>query len=139
MIKWLRNLKWWSKIVVGVAGFTAGSTILVFILSLFDKKDAPEGAFIMVLFPVFVIAYPIAFYHISAGKKFKIMNEKTINIRCPNCKYEGEGKTKTPGFFALELILYLFFVIPGLAYTLWRVTNKKPVCPQCSFEYVVKL
>ena len=65
------------------------------------------------------------------------MAKKTL-IECPNCKFTGEGKIKVPGTFALELILYFFFIVPGIAYTIWRKANMKPICPQCSFEFVIK-
>ena len=61
-----------------------------------------------------------------------------MNIRCPNCKFEGKGKRITKGYFAVELLLYFAFILPGIAYTLWRLTNKKDICPQCGFEYVIK-
>lgn len=64
---------------------------------------------------------------------------KTVMISCPNCKYEGNGKRIVKGSFWIEVILWLCFIVPGLIYSLWRLTNKKWVCPRCSYEYVIKM
>jgi len=59
-------------------------------------------------------------------------------IECPNCKYQGEGKTNTPGSIVIEIILWLCLLIPGLIYSIWRLTARKVICPKCSYEYVIK-
>lgn len=68
----------------------------------------------------------------SGGNKMR-----KILINCPNCKYEGAGKYGVKGSFAIELILWLCFIVPGLIYSIWRLTTKGMRCPQCGFEYVV--
>lgn len=50
---------------------------------------------------------------------------------CTSCYYQGKGKANTRGSFVIELILWLFFIIPGLIYTVWRLTTKAKVCPKC--------
>lgn len=50
---------------------------------------------------------------------------------CPRCHFRGAPLWKVRGTFALELLLYLFFVLPGIAYTIWRLSNKYTVCPEC--------
>ena len=50
---------------------------------------------------------------------------------CTNCYYQGKGKANTRGSFVIEIILWLFFIIPGLIYTVWRLTTKAKVCPKC--------
>jgi len=57
-----------------------------------------------------------------------------LEIQCPNCKYEGNGKYITKGSVALELGLWLLFMFPGLVYSIWRFSTKKWVCPECDFE-----
>jgi hypothetical protein len=47
---------------------------------------------------------------------------------CPNCGTIGKPKKKTKGSFAIEVLLWLCFLIPGLIYSLWRMTSKVPVC-----------
>ena len=61
-----------------------------------------------------------------------------MTIKCPNCGYEGKPKLFTKGSFVLEVILWLMMLIPGLIYSLWRVSTKYKGCPKCSFNYVIK-
>jgi len=59
-------------------------------------------------------------------------------IKCPNCKYEGEAKTYTKGSMGIELLLWLFFLLPGLLYSVWRLSTRYSGCPKCGYEYVIK-
>lgn len=58
---------------------------------------------------------------------------------CANCKNKVNGKKKTPGYFLLELFLWFLFIIPGLIYSIWRISNKKLVCEECGWPYLKKL
>lgn len=60
-----------------------------------------------------------------------------MKIYCPNCKYEGEAKSETPGYFLIELILWCIFLIPGLIYSIWRLCSRHSVCPKCGWKNVV--
>lgn len=62
-----------------------------------------------------------------------------MTIACPNCKYEGKPKTKTPGSIFIELILWLFFILPGLIYSIWRLSNRHKICPRCNFQHVMQI
>lgn len=62
-----------------------------------------------------------------------------MNIRCPNCKYEGKGKKFVRGSFFIEILLWVCFIIPGAIYTLWRLTSSYIGCPKCDYQYVIKL
>lgn len=59
-------------------------------------------------------------------------------IKCPNCTYEGAGKTYTPGSVFMELFLWLLLLVPGLIYSIWRLTARYFGCPLCGFKYVIK-
>lgn len=50
---------------------------------------------------------------------------------CPACGAQGPVKTETPGSFLLELLLWLFFLLPGLVYSIWRLAARKKVCASC--------
>jgi hypothetical protein len=60
-------------------------------------------------------------------------------IQCPNCKYEGEGIMYTKGSFLMEVFLWLLFIVPGVFYSVWRLTTKGLVCPKCMFQHVVRV
>lgn len=59
-----------------------------------------------------------------------------MEIQCPNCKYEGNGKRITRGSVAVELVLWLLFMFPGLVYSIWRFSTRKWVCPECDCKNV---
>jgi ribosomal protein L32 len=50
---------------------------------------------------------------------------------CKACGHIGYPKTITKGSFLTEVILWLFFLLPGLIYSIWRLTSKEEVCPRC--------
>ena len=51
---------------------------------------------------------------------------------CIGCGTRGSSVTRTQGSFIIEVILWLCFLVPGLIYTVWRLTTRKKVCPVCS-------
>lgn len=58
---------------------------------------------------------------------------------CPNCGYKGKPKKLTKGTIWIEIVLWLFLIIPGVCYTLWRMTSKVLVCPQCKTAGMVTI
>ena len=50
---------------------------------------------------------------------------------CPNCGTVGAPKTITKGSFLIEFILWLAFLIPGLIYSIWRLSSRYQACPAC--------
>lgn len=50
---------------------------------------------------------------------------------CTACHHVGNRKKVTPGSFWIELFLWLFFVLPGVVYSLYRFLSKKEVCEAC--------
>jgi hypothetical protein len=51
---------------------------------------------------------------------------------CSQCGQVGKEKLHIKGSFALEILLWLFFIVPGLIYSLWRMSTKRKACPSCS-------
>ena len=43
------------------------------------------------------------------------------NMYCTNCGTVAEPKKHTPGTFLTEAVLWLFLIIPGLIYSVWRI------------------
>lgn len=50
---------------------------------------------------------------------------------CTACGYVGKPKKIIKGNFLMEVILWLFFLIPGLIYSIWRLSTKHTACPNC--------
>jgi len=58
---------------------------------------------------------------------------------CPNCGTTGLPKTFTKGSILMELCLWLLFLIPGLIYSLWRISSRYKGCRQCGATNLVPL
>jgi ribosomal protein L37E len=54
-----------------------------------------------------------------------------IQSVCKNCGFKGYPIKKTEGSIAIELVLWLLCLIPGIIYSIWRLTTRKEVCPMC--------
>lgn len=50
---------------------------------------------------------------------------------CPACGTRGTPATATRGSTGIELVLWLCFLVPGLIYSLWRLSSRYKVCPAC--------
>ncbi len=50
---------------------------------------------------------------------------------CTTCGHVGRSGTFTKGSLGIEIVLWLFFLIPGLIYSLWRLSNRYGVCRNC--------
>lgn len=58
---------------------------------------------------------------------------------CSACGTTGKPKTETRGSFFIEVILWLCFLIPGMIYTVWRLTTRRKVCRACSAHQLLPL
>jgi hypothetical protein len=56
---------------------------------------------------------------------------------CMTCGTDGEPKTETRGSIVIEIVLWLMFIVPGLIYSIWRLTTKRPVCRACGSATLV--
>lgn len=56
------------------------------------------------------------------------MKQKLV---CTICGYVGFPKKVARGSGAVEFILWLLFLGPGLVYSIWRRANKQNTCPAC--------
>lgn len=52
-------------------------------------------------------------------------------IVCTNCGHVGCTTKVTKGHFALEVVLWLCFLVPGIIYSIWRLTARHEACPVC--------
>lgn len=70
---------------------------------------------------------------------------------CPQCTTNQTGKPKyycnachnfTPNALKkgngwIELVLYLFYIVPGVIYSIWRRSGEPNVCPVCRADALV--
>lgn len=59
------------------------------------------------------------------------LQRRQPQVLCDACGTVGWPKSKTPGSFAIEIVLWFCFIIPGVIYSLWRMTSRKQVCSAC--------
>jgi hypothetical protein len=64
------------------------------------------------------------------------MAKRTI---CAACGTVGRTKSETRGSFFIEVILWLCFLIPGLVYSIWRLTTRRTVCAECGGHALLPL
>lgn len=50
---------------------------------------------------------------------------------CTACGTPGNPVTQTKGSFLVEIILWLMMILPGVIYSIWRLTSRAKVCPAC--------
>lgn len=50
---------------------------------------------------------------------------------CERCGTVGRPRKERQGSFAIELILWVFFCLPGLIYTIWRLSAHFITCRSC--------
>ena len=56
---------------------------------------------------------------------------------CSNCGTVGQPKTVTKGSFAIELVLWLAMLLPGLLYSVWRLSTRHKACPGCGAQNMI--
>lgn len=56
---------------------------------------------------------------------------------CTSCGTVGKPRVRNRGSSAIEIILWLCFIIPGLFYTLWRMGRKDNYCRACKAQTVI--
>lgn len=59
------------------------------------------------------------------------------HLHCTACGHEGEPKSHTPGSIGMEAVLWLFFIIPGVIYSKWRLDNRHDVCASCGSKALI--
>lgn len=57
---------------------------------------------------------------------------------CVVCRSEMRPKKITQGSFIVELFLWCMMILPGVLYTVWRLTSKVKLCPICGSSKFVK-
>jgi hypothetical protein len=77
---------------------------------------------------IFYIVFRAAKGLIGAGGK---------EVHCLDCGTEGKAEMHTPGNTLIEVILWLCFIIPGIIYSIWRISARKQVCSACQSQRLI--
>ena len=60
-----------------------------------------------------------------------------MNYVCTTCGTGSNGETITPGYFILEVLLWCLCLLPGLLYSVWRLSSRYKGCPACGAKGIV--
>ena len=58
-------------------------------------------------------------------------------MMCMACGIEDTPQRRIKGNILIEIILWLCFLLPGLIYTIWRLSTRARVCRHCGSEHLV--
>ncbi|MEI6480302.1 MAG: hypothetical protein WCO12_02155 [bacterium] len=56
---------------------------------------------------------------------------------CTQCGYVGKPKGAIKGNGFIEIILWLFLIIPGVIYSIWRSSSRYKICPKCKSSNLI--
>jgi hypothetical protein len=102
------SFSWFQWLIVGL--------VIVFLVKLFGGARAKKPA------------QPVA------GQQGQV----SANMHhCMMCGSDMWPRKIVRGSFFIEIILWLCFLVPGIIYTIWRLTTKKQACSVCGSEAVV--
>jgi hypothetical protein len=58
-------------------------------------------------------------------------------VACLACEHVGPARRATRGSTLIEIVLWLCFLLPGLVYSLWRLSTRQDVCASCGSTQIV--
>jgi hypothetical protein len=59
------------------------------------------------------------------------------SLVCTRCGHVGPTKRHTKGSILIEIVLWLAMIVPGLIYSIWRLTTRADVCAKCGSPELV--
>lgn len=122
---------WPAKVAVGLA-VLFGIPIVVGGFSKITKNDpnAVGG-----LFALLVIVGAAVWLFSGWGREGDASSP--ARYVCTRCEQETPKVRNVPGSTLLEVLLYLFGLLPGIIYSLWRRSNAEEGCQHCGAEEIV--
>jgi hypothetical protein len=96
------------------------------------------GVFALTLFWVAVVAAAAYWFWGNVRDGYAGKTAAPTHV-CGNCRSVIRPVRKRPGTGGVELLLWLFFIIPGLIYSVWRSGAAYKVCPACGANNPVPL
>lgn len=56
---------------------------------------------------------------------------------CADCGSHVDGRRAIQGSFLIELCLWIFMLLPGILYSIWRLTTRHRACEKCGSRNLV--
>lgn len=82
----------------------------------------------------------VAVFVVVAGVFFAVKTVSGALSRdsfCTSCGHQGPAKTVTRGSIFIEILLWICFLVPGIIYSIWRLTSKHKACSQCGAQSLI--
>lgn len=57
--------------------------------------------------------------------------------KCTMCGFIGKEVSFTKGSILIEIFLWCIFFFPGFLYSIWRLTTRSKVCPNCKHNAMI--
>jgi len=101
------------------------------------NQDIANIVAIVLVCGTFYLMYFIPSYFYKKTNLYKRQQEKKAaelkakEMLCTTCGSQGIPSRAVRGSFLVEIILWLFFLLPGIIYTLWRLNSRSLLCPKC--------
>ena len=105
--------------------------VVLFWLAFFSKSEFSKNLYRSLDIIIFFIICLIIIISLIKAVISAIFKEKEPQNICPHCGTKADPEMMVKGSLLIEIILWLCFIIPGLIYSLWRLSNKISVCPKC--------
>jgi len=61
------------------------------------------------------------------------------DLICSNCGSINSVRRSPKGSLLIEIVLWLFLLIPGFIYSAWRQSSYRKVCSMCGSEDLIPL
>src|SRR4051812_29106904 len=74
---------------------------------------------------------------VYAGIKAAASGMNASDVFCTSCGHLGATKTRTKGNLGIEIVLWLCLIVPGLVYSIWRMSSRTQVCASCGAATLV--
>lgn len=65
------------------------------------------------------------------------MFDKPTQFVCKECGHVGGAGRASRGSIWIEVVLWLLILLPGIAYSIWRMTTKYNVCSICKSKNII--
>lgn len=62
---------------------------------------------------------------------------KNQEYLCTSCGAVNVPESDVKGSFLIEVILWLCFLVPGIIYSIWRLSSRYNYCPKCKGTAII--
>ena len=112
---------------------TGGDVPVVRVLHVDDQSKQPQPWVDLIMPGITKAPFSIHTEHTKASAKPKKLQKKG-NLICKYCGFIGKPNLARKRNLSVEILLWVFFLLPGLIYSICRLITRKYVCPECLEE-----